>query len=64
MAERLKYAKAFPEGIHAMLNLGKVIVSSGLEESLLELIYTRASQLNGCAYCIDMLSQDPGAPDS
>jgi AhpD family alkylhydroperoxidase len=58
MAERLKYAKAFPEGIQAQLNLGKVIVSSGLEKSLLGLVYTRASQLNGCAYCIDMHTKD------
>jgi AhpD family alkylhydroperoxidase len=61
MGERLKYAKAFPEGIHAQLNLGKVIASSGLEESLLHLVYTRASQLNGCAYCIDMHTKDARA---
>ena len=58
MAERLKYGKAFPKGIHAQLNLGKVIASSGLEPSLLELVKTRASQLNGCAYCIDMHTKD------
>jgi AhpD family alkylhydroperoxidase len=61
MAERLNYAKAFPEGIHAQLNLGKVIGASGLEESLLHLVYTRASQLNGCAYCIDMHTKDARA---
>ena len=58
MPERLKYGKAFPEGIHALLNLGKVITSSGLEAPLLELVKTRASQLNGCAYCIDMHTKD------
>jgi AhpD family alkylhydroperoxidase len=61
MAERLQYAKAFPEGIHAMLNLGKVIGASGLEPSLLELVKTRASQMNGCAYCIDMHTKDARA---
>jgi AhpD family alkylhydroperoxidase len=61
MAERLKYGKAFPEGIHALLNLGKVIAASGLEPSLMELVKTRASQLNGCAYCIDMHTRDARA---
>jgi AhpD family alkylhydroperoxidase len=58
MAERLNYAKAYPEGIHALLNLDKTIRSSGLGSSLLELVKTRASQLNGCAYCIDMHTKD------
>jgi AhpD family alkylhydroperoxidase len=61
MAERLKYGKAFPAGIHALLDLGKSINESGLEEGLLHLIYTRASQLNGCAYCIDMHTKDARA---
>ena len=58
MAARLNYAKAFPEGIHALLNQDRVIAASGLELPLLELVKTRASQLNGCAYCIDMHSKD------
>jgi len=49
MAERLNYAKAFPEGIHEVLNLEKTIRASGLESSLLGLVKTRASQMNGCA---------------
>jgi len=61
MAERLNYAKAFPEGIHAMISLARVIGDSGLERSLLELVKTRASQLNGCAYCIDMHTKDARA---
>jgi AhpD family alkylhydroperoxidase len=61
MSERLKYGKAFPEGIHALMNLGKAINSSGLESSLLELVNTRSSQLNGCAYCIDMHTKDARA---
>ena len=61
MAERIRYGKAFPEGIHALLNMGHAINSSGLEEGLLHLVYLRASQLNGCAYCIDMHSKDARA---
>ena len=61
MAERLNYAKAFPEGVHAMLALGRVVEGSGLEASLLELVKTRASQMNGCAYCIDMHTKDARA---
>jgi AhpD family alkylhydroperoxidase len=61
MAERLKYAKAFPDGIHALLNLGKTINESGLDEKLLHLVFARASQLNGCAYCIDMHTKDARA---
>jgi AhpD family alkylhydroperoxidase len=61
MPERLNYAKAFPEGVHAVINLETVIRSSGLEPSLLELVKTRASQVNGCAYCIDMHTKDARA---
>jgi AhpD family alkylhydroperoxidase len=61
VTERLNYAKAFPEGIHALLNLGRVSSESGLELSLQELVKTRASQLNGCAYCIDMHTKDARA---
>jgi AhpD family alkylhydroperoxidase len=61
MSERLKYGKAFPEGIHALLTLGMVIAASGLEPSLLELVKIRASQINGCAYCIDMHTKDARA---
>jgi AhpD family alkylhydroperoxidase len=61
MAERLNYARAFPEGTQAVLNLEKVIRASGLEPSLLELVKIRASQLNGCAYCLDMHTQDARA---
>jgi len=63
MAERLNYAKAFPEGIHAVLNVEKAIRSSGLEPSLLELVKIRASQLNGCAYCLDMHTKTHARPE-
>jgi AhpD family alkylhydroperoxidase len=61
MAERLKYAEAFPEGLSAMLNMEKVIRGSGLESKLLELVKIRTSQINGCAYCLDMHTKDARA---
>jgi AhpD family alkylhydroperoxidase len=61
MSERIRYGRAFPEGVHTLHELGKVINESGLEHSLLELVKTRASQLNGCAYCIDMHTKDARA---
>jgi AhpD family alkylhydroperoxidase len=61
MAERMNYAKVFPQGIHAVLGVEKAVRESGLEPSLLELVKTRASQLNGCAYCIDMHTKDARA---
>lgn len=61
MKERLNYATAFPEGLSAVLNLERTIRSSGLEPSLLELVKIRASQLNGCAYCLDMHTKDARA---
>ncbi|MGD0892529.1 MAG: carboxymuconolactone decarboxylase family protein [Terracidiphilus sp.] len=61
MAVRLNYGKAFPEGVHALLSLGKAIAASGLEPGLVELVKIRASQINGCAYCIDMHTKDARA---
>ncbi len=61
MEQRLRYGKAFPEGFHALSELGKVINQSGLEPALVELVKTRASQINGCAYCIDMHTKDARA---
>ena len=49
------------EAAQAMLNLGKAVDESGLERSLLELVKTRASQINGCAYCLDMHTKDARA---
>ena len=45
----------------AMLNLQKEVDASGLEHSLLELVKMRGSQINGCAYCLDMHSKDARA---
>jgi AhpD family alkylhydroperoxidase len=61
MRTRLDYQAAFPEGVQAMLHLEAVIRRSGLETPLLELVKMRASQLNGCAFCLDMHSKDARA---
>ena len=61
MSPRLNYAHAFPEGVHGMIQLERAISGSGLEELLLHLVKTRASQMNGCAYCIDMHTKDARA---
>src|SRR6266850_4525366 len=59
MQSRLESQKASPAAYHAMLALEMFIrKSSKLEPSLIELVKMRASQINGCAYCIDMHSKD------
>lgn len=55
MQRRLEYGKAGPGALRAMYALQKYVEEPGLERSLLELVKTRASQINGCAYCIDRL---------
>jgi AhpD family alkylhydroperoxidase len=47
-----------PEAVGAMLGLQKVVDESGLDPKLLELIKVRASQINGCAYCLDIHTKD------
>ena len=61
MEQRLNYARAFPEGVHVMRLMEKALHESGLEPGLLELVKTRASMLNGCAFCIDMHTKDARA---
>jgi AhpD family alkylhydroperoxidase len=61
MSARLNPYTAAPEMIAAMLGLENAVVASGLEHSLIELVKTRASQINGCAYCIHMHTQDARA---
>ncbi len=62
MEPRLNYQTAAPQGaIQAMYGLERYVRNSGLEHSLLELVKMRASQINGCAYCIDMHSKDARA---
>lgn len=61
MQPRLNAFKAAPELIKALLALEETVQASGLERSLIELVKTRASQINGCAYCIHMHTKDARA---
>jgi len=54
MKPRFDAAKAAPDAMQAMLALENYVQSCGLERSLIHLVKTRASQINGCAYCLDM----------
>jgi AhpD family alkylhydroperoxidase len=58
MEARFNYVKAAPGAFRAMLGLGQYLHECGLEESLINLIYLRASEINGCAYCLDMHWKD------
>ena len=58
MTRRFSYAKSAPGVFDAMDVLDQYVAACGLEESLLHLVRLRASQLNGCAYCIDMHWKD------
>lgn len=58
MKARFTYVKAAPGVFKAMLGLGRYLHECGLEQSLLTLVDLRASQINGCAYCIDMHWKD------
>ncbi len=57
----IDFAAIATEGLKAMRDLETHVRSSGLEKSLIELVKTRVSQINGCAYCIDMHTKDARA---
>jgi AhpD family alkylhydroperoxidase len=61
MRERVAYAKVAPGTMMAMRTLDQYVTQSGLEPGLLDLVKIRASQLNGCAYCVDMHTKDARA---
>ena len=61
MSTRIDYSKVAPGALRAMFGLESFVRGSGLEESLLNLIRMRTSQINGCAYCLDMHSKDARA---
>jgi AhpD family alkylhydroperoxidase len=58
MKPRMNFYQAAPESIKALTAVETQIQSSGLEQSLIELVRTRASQINGCAFCINMHTLD------
>ncbi|HUQ09225.1 MAG TPA: carboxymuconolactone decarboxylase family protein [Steroidobacteraceae bacterium] len=61
MTPRLDWIRIVPRGVQAMFGLQGYVNNSGLEYSLLELVKMRASQINGCAYCLDMHFKDATA---
>ena len=61
MKPRLNPSQAAPEAIQAALALENYVANCGLERSLYYLVKTRASQINGCAYCIHMHTRDARA---
>lgn len=58
VAPRMEHWKAAPEVMKAMMGLEGAVAQLGIPTSLLELIKLRVSQVNGCAYCVDMHSRD------
>jgi AhpD family alkylhydroperoxidase len=61
MEQRLNYPRLAPEATRAMTALGSYLATCGLEHPLLELVKIRASQMNGCSFCIDMHTKDARA---
>ena len=61
MKERIDYQKFAHEALHSLLAFERYLAASGIDPKLLHLIKLRASQINGCAYCIDMHSKDARA---
>jgi AhpD family alkylhydroperoxidase len=61
VTRRIDYARAAPGALTAMFTLQRYTEGSGLEHSLLDLVKLRASQRNGCAYCLDMHGKDARA---
>ncbi len=58
MTQRMNYAAATPGGMKALGSVYGYVSQSGLPATLIDLVYLRVSQINGCAYCIDMHSRD------
>jgi AhpD family alkylhydroperoxidase len=58
MAQRLNPFKVAPDTVKAVVAVDKIIADSGLEKSLLELVKMRASQINGCTYCLHAHASD------
>lgn len=61
MQQPINYAQIAHEGFNAMLGLEAYVRRSGVDRGLLELVKTRVSQMNGCAFCIDMHTKDARA---
>lgn len=58
MAQRIDYNQVAPAGVKALGGVYSYVVQSGLPTELVELVYLRISQINNCAYCLDMHTRD------
>jgi len=58
MSNRINYAKASADGYKAFGEVYVTLLKGSLPKELVDLVYLRVSQINGCAYCIDMHSRD------
>lgn len=58
MKKRIDYYQVDPQSIKGMMELEKYVAQSGLDKVLYELVKVRASQINSCAYCLDMHTKD------
>ena len=58
MSQRLDYNKIAPNGVKALGSVYGYVMQSGLPTELVDLVYLRVSQINNCAYCLDMHSRD------
>jgi AhpD family alkylhydroperoxidase len=58
MSNRIDYAKASPDGFKAFGNVYMAVQKASLPKEIIDLVYLRVSQINGCAFCLDMHSRD------
>ncbi len=58
MSQRLDYNSIAPSGLQEFFKVHNYVAHSGLRKALIDLVYLRVSQINGCAYCIDSHSRD------
>jgi AhpD family alkylhydroperoxidase len=58
MSQRLDYSQAAPAGVKALGSVYGYVAQSGLAPVLIDLVYLRVSQINNCAYCLDMHTRD------
>ena len=61
MKSRIEYAQVVPDAIEALRALENYVRTCGIEPKAVELIKIRASQINGCAHCLDMHTKDARA---
>ena len=58
MEQRLNFSEAEPNALKSLYSIVRHLAKSSIENPLLDLIYFRVSQINGCAFCLDMHAKD------